>query len=185
MMKKASKRNVVAQSKAGAQTELAEELEVRIFALETRFQKMARRDGGMPRDKAIEQAQMKLEEAKAHFDEWLAGVLKEFESLIRKVEGTKAGADWMKTANFHGRELHDSATTLGFELIAFVAGSLCEILDSIEAGRECNMESITCHIEALLLAGQASYRHLKPEQVPDLTEGLHRVVRRVTAQPST
>jgi hypothetical protein len=185
MMKKASKRNAVAQSKAGAQTQLAEELEARIFALETRFQKMARRDGGIPRDEAIEQAQMKLEEAKAHFDEWLSGVLKEFESLIRKVEGTKAGAEWMKTANFHGRELHDSATTLGFELIAFVAGSLCEILDSIEAGRECNMESITCHLEALLLAGQASYRHLKPEQVPDLTEGLHRIVRRVTAQPST
>ena len=61
---------------------------------------------------------MKLEEAKAHFDEWLAGVLKEFESLIRKVEGTKAGADWMKTVNFHGRELYDSATILGFELIA-------------------------------------------------------------------
>jgi hypothetical protein len=44
------------------------------------------------------------------------------------------------------------------------------------------MESITCHIESLLLAGQASCRHLKPAQVPGLTEGLNRVVKRVTAQ---
>jgi hypothetical protein len=175
-----------AKSKAAAaKAKTAAEADARVFSVETRFQELARRDGGVPRDKAIEQAQMQLEEAKAHFDEWLAGVLKEFESLIKKVEGTKAGADWMKIANFHGRELHDSATTLGFELIAFIAGSLCEILDTIEAGRECNMESITCHIESLVLAGQASYRHLKPEQVPDLTEGLHRVVRRVTARPST
>jgi hypothetical protein len=81
--------------------------------------------------------------------------------------------------------LRDSATTLGFELLAFIAGSLCEILDSIEAGRESNMESITCHIEFLLLAGPASYRHLKPAQVPDLIVGLDLVVQRVTAQPST
>jgi hypothetical protein len=101
---------------------------------------------------------------------------------MKKVEGAKAGKDWIRTANFHSHQLRDSATTLGFELLAFIAGSLCEILDSIEAGGECNTESITCHIESLLLAGQASYRHLKPAQVPDLTEGLSRLVKRVTAQ---
>jgi hypothetical protein len=173
------------KAKAAAKSKMAAKSDVRVFPVDTRFQKMARREGGVPRDQAIERAQIAIEEAKFHFDDWLDGELKEFVSLMKKVEGAKIGADWIKTANFHSRQLRDSATTFGFELLAFVAGSLCEILDSIEAGSECNIESITCHIESLLLAGQASYRHLKPAQVPDLTEGLNRVMKRVTAQPST
>jgi hypothetical protein len=176
-MVKAAKTNV-------AQSKTTTEPDARVFPVETRFQKMAKREGGVPRDKAIEQAKTQIEEAKAQFDDWLAVELKQFKSLMKKVDGAPAGADWIKTVNFHSRELRDSATTLGFELIAFIAGSLCEILDSVEAGSACNMESITCHIESLLLAGQVSYRHLKPAQVPELTDGLHRVVKRVTAQPT-
>jgi hypothetical protein len=153
---------------------------VRVFALETRFQQMARRDGGVPRDKAIEQAQAKIEEAKPEFDAWFGSELKQFTSLVKAVQTGKAKPNWIETANFRSRELRDGATTLGFELLAFIAGSLCEILDSIEAGTECNMESITCHVDALALARQMRYRDLKPEQVPQLTKGLRRVVKHVT-----
>lgn len=186
-MAKAAKPKAATKSKAkaAAKAKMAAKSDARVFSVDTRFQKMARREGGIPRDKAIEQAQTEIKEVKSHFDGWLAGELKEFMRLMKKVEGAKAGKDWIRTANFHSHQLRDSATTLGFELLAFIAGSLCEILDSIEAGGECNMELITCHIESLLLAGQASYRHLKPAQVPDLTEGLNRVVKQVTAQPST
>jgi hypothetical protein len=174
-----------AGSKPAAKAKKAAEPDARVFPVETRFQKLAKREGGVPRERAIEQAQNEIEGVKPRFDSWLGDELQEFRRLMRKVEGTEADAEWIKTANFHSRQLRDSAITLNFELLAFIAGSLCEILDSIEAGSECNMESIICHIESLLLAGQASYRHLKPEQVPDLTNGLHRVVKRVTAQPST
>jgi hypothetical protein len=173
-----------ARSKAAVEAKPVR-LDARVFPVETRFQKMAKREGGVPRDKAIEQAQNEIEGVKSHFDDWLGDELQEFRRLMKKVGGGKASAEWIKTANFHSRQLRDSAMTLNFELLAFIAGSLCEILDSIEAGSECNMESITCHVESLLLAGQASYRNLKPEQVPDLTNGLLRVVKRVTAQPST
>jgi len=173
------------KSKPAANAKKAAQADVQVFAVETRFQKMAKREGGVPREKAIEQAQNEIESVKPRFDSWLGDELQEFKRLMKKVEGTKANAEWIKTANFHSRQVRDSAITLNFELLAFVAGSLCEILDSIEAGSDCSMESITCHIESLLLAGQASHRHLKPEQVPDLTSGLHRVVKRVTAQPST
>ena len=37
----------------------------RIFPVDTRFQQLARRSGGMPRDKAIERAQAALEGAQA------------------------------------------------------------------------------------------------------------------------
>lgn len=183
--KPTAKAKSVANSKVAARSKVAATLDARIFPVDTHFQKMARRDGGVPRDKAIEQAQAQIDDAKSHFDDWLERQLKEFKRLMKKVEGAKAATDWTQTANFRSRELRDSAATFGFELLAFIAGSLCEILDSIEAGSKCSMESITCHIESLLLAGRVSYRRLTPEQVPDLTEGLHRLVKRVTAQPAT
>jgi hypothetical protein len=179
--KATAKSKRAAKAKVAAKAEMAAESDVRIFTVDTRFQKLARREGGVPRDKAIEQAQIQIEDAKSNFDGWLALELIEFKSLMKKVDGAEASTDWIKTVNFHSRQLRDSSTTFGFELLAFIARSLCEILDSIEAGSECNMESITCHIESFFLAGQTSYRHLKPEQVPALTEGLHRVVKRVTA----
>jgi hypothetical protein len=155
--------------------------DAQMVTAETRFHQMVRREGGISREQAIAQARAEIEEAKSHFDEWLSIELKEFTGLIEKVEAAKADPNWTKIANHHSRQLRDSATIMGFDLLAFVAGSLCEILDSIENGGECSMASITCHIDALLLAGQPSYRELKPEQVPDLADGLHRVVQRVTA----
>ena len=154
--------------------------EAREFALDTRFQKMVRREGGVSREAAVARAADEIEEVKPRYDEWLEGELQQFASLIRKAERGEAEAGWVETANFQTRALRDSATMLGFELLAFIANSLCEILDAVEAGSECNMDSIVCHLDALMLARQRSYRHLKPDQVPDLTKGLRRVVKQVT-----
>ena len=77
----------------------------------------------------------------------------------------------------------DSAGTLQFELLSFIANSLCDVLDVIQRDNRDNMESITCHMDALMLARQKSYRRLRPEQVPELTKGLRRVVEHVTILP--
>jgi len=155
-------------------------LEARIFAVDTRFQKMARREGGVPRDIAIKRAQVEIEEVKPGFDQWLDSELQDFASLMKNAEIGSGKPDWIETAGFRSRQLRDSATMLGFELLAFIASSLCEILDSIEAGNECNWESLRCHIDALILTRQKSYRHLKPDQVPELIKGLRRIAKRVT-----
>jgi len=154
--------------------------DARIFMVETRFQKLAKRPGGISREKAIERADARIEEVKPTFDDWLDSELKGFAKLVKDAESGKADPDWIAKANFHARELRDSATTLGFELLSFIAGSLCDILDTVEAGTECNLESIMCHADALMLARQKSYRRLRPDQVPELTRGLRRVVDRVT-----
>jgi hypothetical protein len=148
----------------------------RIFPVDTRFQQMARRTGGVPRDQAIERAQSALEAAKPAYEDFLAGLT----DLVRTVEAGNDEPGWIETVAFRSRQLRDSAGSLGYELVAFIAGSLCELLDSIESGSECNMESIVCHIDALMLARQKSYRRMRPEQVPELTRGLQRVVKHVT-----
>jgi hypothetical protein len=153
--------------------------EAREFNVDTRFQRMARRKGGVPRDKAIKQAQAAVEQVKPQFDKWLDGELQEFAVLIKSAEIGAADAGWAAEANLRSHQLRDGASTVGFELLAFIANSLCEILDAIEAGSACNMDSITCHLDALTLARKPGYRYLKPEQVPELTKGLHKVVKHV------
>ena len=56
-------------------------LKARIFAVDTRFQQMARRPGGLPREKAIEQAASKIDDAKPGYDVWLRTELQELEGL--------------------------------------------------------------------------------------------------------
>jgi hypothetical protein len=167
-----------AAGKAGATKD--ESPDARIFPVDTRFQQMARRAGGVPRDRAIEGAEAALEEAKPGYDAWLERELQGLSELVKSAETGKAGPGWIETAVFRCRELRDSAAPLGYELLAFIANSLCELLESFEAGGEYNMESIICHIDALMLARQGSYRRMKPEQVPELTRGLQRVVKHVT-----
>jgi len=152
----------------------------RLFPVDTRFQQMARRSGGVPRDQAIERAQKALEGVKPAFEEFLEREVTGLAEMVKKVEAGQDEPGWIETATFRARQLRDSSGSLDYELVSFIAGSLCELLDSIEAGGECSMESIVCHVDALMLARQKSYRRMKPEQVPELTKGLQRVVKHVT-----
>ncbi len=152
----------------------------RIFPVDTRFQQLARRSGGLPREQAIERALSALEKAKPAYEDFLEREVAGVADLVRTVEAGNDEPGWIETVMFRSRQLRDSAGSLGYELVAFISGSLCELLDSIEAGSDCNMELIICHIDALMLARQKSYRRMRPEQVPELTKGLQRVVKHVT-----
>lgn len=157
---------------------------VRIFPVETTFQKRARRPGGVPRDRAIKYAAARVDEAKPEFDDWLGKELEALADIVRKAQNGDAPADWIDETNRHARQLRDVGTTMGSELLSYIAGSLCEILDEITAGAKCNIDSITCHVDALFLARQRPYWGLKPEQVPELTAGLRRVVDHVSTSPN-
>ena len=157
---------------------------VKIFPVETTFQKQARRPGGVPRDRAIKYAEARVDEIKPGFDEWLGSELETLSDIVKKAQNGEAPPDWIEIANRHARHLRDVGTTMGSELLTYIAGSLCEILDEIAAGAECKIDSITCHIDALFLARQPPYWGLKPDQVPELTRGLRRVVDHVSTSPN-
>jgi hypothetical protein len=161
-----------------------DEPQARVFTVETRFQKLARRPGGISRDQAIENAAQKIEAIKPTFEEWLESELAPLSEAINSAKAGNATPDWIQTANLHSAQIRDAGTTMGSELLTFIAGSLCEVLDAISAGAECNMDSITCHLDALYLARQRRFRGMKPEQVPELTSGLRRVVEVVNTSPN-
>ena len=122
--------------------------DAKLFTVETRFHKMARRPGGMPRDSAVKRAQVEIDKIKPNYDQWLERELRALAGLVHSAQIGNAQPGWIETAIFRSRELRDSATTLGFELIAFITSSLCDLFDAIEAGSECNIEAVSCHVDA-------------------------------------
>jgi hypothetical protein len=159
--------------------------EAKVFSPKTRFQTLARRPGGVPRGQAVDNALTNVEHAKLGFDEWLDGELK---GLIDAVERARAGAhvdEWIEAARIHTHNLRNVGTTVGFELLTYIAGTFCTILDSIKSGAECNVESLACHVDALLLIRKKQYRNLRPDQVPELSRGLYRVAESVSIVPKS
>jgi hypothetical protein len=157
--------------------------DARIFSVETSFQKLARRPGGLARARALENAQATIDETKPGFETWLDRELRELEILVGKVKSGIAEPHWVEELCSHCRQLRDIGTTMGYTLLTFIANNLCEILENPNTGLEGNMEMITCHIDALLLARQAQYRDLRPDQLPELTGGLQRVAEFVRTSP--
>jgi hypothetical protein len=150
--------------------------EARTFFVDTRFQRLARRPGGVPRDQAIENAQAKIDAGQPEFEAWLDGQLHELVDIVRQVQAGTADPAWSAAIASHCRQLRDVGTTMGFVLLTFVANNLCEMLESANGnGAQCNLELIACHVDALLLARQKQYRKLRPEQLPELSAGLRRV----------
>jgi hypothetical protein len=162
-----------------------DENEARIFPVETRFQELARRPGGVPRDEAIERAQTLIEERRPSFYEWLDRELATLAEACRKAAaGELKAAAWAEDAAIRTRHIRDVGTTMGFDLLTFVANNLSEMLEGVAAGAEYRADLVECHLEAMLLAKQDRYRNMRPEQLPELSGGLRQVLERASIVPS-
>jgi hypothetical protein len=152
------------------------EQDARMFFVDSRFEQLARRPGGMPRDEALERAQATIDEIRPSFAEWLDQELKELSKVVEQ-NGPHGSNDpnWVNTAYTQCLRMRDVGTTMGFDLVTFVAGNLSEIFEAINSGTDYRADLIDCHIQALLLARQEQYRNLRPEQLPELSSGLRRV----------
>jgi hypothetical protein len=158
--------------------------EARVFSPNTRFHALARRPGGMSRSQAISAAEARIEEIQPEFGGWLNAEINALDAVVKCLKSGATEPDWIDRALFHSNQLRDVGTTMGFELVSYVANTLSLILDRIKAGADCNIESIACHMDALTLVRQESYRHLRPDQVPELLQGLHQVAEAVSIVPA-
>jgi hypothetical protein len=157
--------------------------EARVFSPNTRFDALARRSGGVSRSEAIGNAQARIEEIKPEFDAWLDNELSELGRAVERLKSGEAAA--IERAQFHCNQLRDVGTTMGCELVSYVANTLSMILAKVRAGGDLNIDSIVCHMDALSLVRQKSYRRLRPDQVPELLEGLHRLAESVSSVPAS
>lgn len=149
--------------------------EAKVFHPDNRFERMARRPGGVARDHALESAQAHLEELKADFDDWMNVELAQLATALARIDSHPTDLAALETA-FHGcAHLRDVGGTMGFELVTFVAANLCDIIEALKAGAVYDKDTIECHMNALALAKTERYRHLSPDQVPEMTAGLRRI----------
>ena len=134
---------------------MATDRKARVFDVESNFHRKAKQPGGMTRAKAIAHAQAKIDQSQPEFTKWLGGELKVLNEAIQRAEENSADTSTIDQALYHCRQLRDVGSTMGFELVTFVADNLCDILEAIRAGAHYDKEMVGCHLAALTLATQA------------------------------
>ena len=150
--------------------------DVRIFFADTRFERMARRSGGVPREKALARAQKMVDELKSDFGEWLDRELNELNVALSKAESDLSDNAALEDAYRNCAQLQGVCAAMGYDLVTFVAENLCKIISTVMTGAAYDKEMIDCHTDAFLLAKSDQYRALRPDQVPEMASGLRRVV---------
>ncbi len=155
-----------------------------LFYPDTRFERMARRPGGVERDAALERAQAAVNDLKSDFTVWIDNEFATLNGALKVVDGDPTNKAALERAFHSCAQLRDVSGTMGYELVTFVARTLCDILEAYIAGAAYDKEVVDCHSNAFMLARLEQYRHLTPEQVPEMTEGLLRVVAIASIIPS-
>jgi hypothetical protein len=147
-----------------------------LFYPDTRFERMARRPGGVERELALEQAQAAVDKIKPEFTVWIGHEFDALNAALAELDSDPRDKGAMERAFHSCAQLRDVSGTMGYELVTFVARTLCDILEAYIAGAAYDKEVVECHTNAFMLARMEQYRHLTPEQVPEMTQGLLRVV---------
>jgi hypothetical protein len=147
----------------------------RIFYPDNRFERMARRSGGVSRDAALKQAQEQIDAYKDNFALWLDQQLQDLELATAELASDPSSGRAHARVERICSEIRDLGTTMGYELLTFAARSFCLVLDAFRDGAEHDKEILDCHLRAVLLASAPRYRDLRPDQVPEMIDGLQRI----------
>jgi hypothetical protein len=155
-----------------------------LFYPDTRFERLARRPGGIERDAALQRAQAAVDDLKPDFSNWINSEFDVLNAALADVASDPNDKDALQRAFHSCAQLRDVSGTMGYDLVTFVARTLCDILEAYIAGAAYDKEVVECHSNAFMLARLEQYRHLTPDQVPEMTEGLLRVVKIASIVPS-
>jgi len=161
--------------------------QARVFHANTQFEVLARRPGGVLRDKAIDNATKGIETIKPELIFWLKQGASKLDLAIQETWISLEDKDRFDTAIKLSVALRDVGATLGFPLLSFITGNLCEILEAQKQGAAFRKDIIDCHRMALVLSVQDDYRKSNPDELPVLKSGLLDVLtifRRDTGLPT-
>jgi hypothetical protein len=152
------------------------ENEAREFHVETKFQQFAKRSGGIPRETAIINAQTTVAALKPNFETWVGDEMAKLLKAIPAEGADLENSAWMDVADGHCQRLADVSATMGYEFMSYVANNLCLMFEAVKRGADYRRDVMVCHLDALALGRKDKFSRMKPEDVPDLTEGLRRVL---------
>src|SRR5215471_19131731 len=82
--------------------------DARIFPVDNRFNQLARRPGGLPRDQALERAHSTIDENKVGFGDWLEQELRQLNDAIERCASSDGrDAEAVDVAYHHCRHIRD------------------------------------------------------------------------------
>jgi len=93
----------------------------REFPVETDFQRRSAGPGGVTRNQAVGDAEAQIETLKEEFTDWLKDGLTRLQNAIQLAETYPDNAMLLEDAFRSSCELRDIGTTVGYELVTFVA----------------------------------------------------------------
>jgi hypothetical protein len=155
-----------------------------IFFPDTRFERMARRAGGLTREQAVSGAQKQIEELQSDFGPWLAKQLKDLRIALADLPDGSCFTSRMGDGQRICSQVQDVGATMGYSLVTFVANALYEILETVKAGAPYDKDMVGCHIDALFFVIQEPYRNMSPDDLPELSAGLRRLADIASISPA-
>jgi hypothetical protein len=154
------------------------------FYVETHFEHMARRPGGPLRDEALAKAQLQIDKLKNGFVDWLNRQLDDLSAALAQLDADPRDAIRSDRCRQICAQLQDVGTTMGHDLVTFVATTLGEVLESIKAGAAYEKEMIDCHIDTLFYVVREPHRNLTRNQIAELSSGLRRIADIASISPA-
>jgi len=143
----------------------------------SRFAVMARRPGGISREKALARAEESVENLKADYLEWVARDLRALENLINAIhEHEGARDDDMEAAYTKTAQIRDLGGTFEFPLTTEVADGLCELIHRLRHAGMYSRDALQTQFGALKLVCTEAYKGKQANDEKTLLDGLKRVL---------
>lgn len=149
---------------------------------ESRFERMARRAGGISEREALENAEKELAQLKPMVGQF---VELECDKLLAaldyaRIDGPERDAK-IAIAEVSSRLIRDVAGNADFVLVGLVANSLCELFELLMGSDvDYPLAVVNCHVDALRLARRPEYRGKQIDQcAPELVDALASAVERI------
>lgn len=150
---------------------------IKIVKVESRFSRMALRDGGVAAEDAIAAATAFIESQRSRYFDWVAADLLALADGLKSLHDSNGGdSGYHDAAYYKAAQIRDLGGTFGYQVITETADSLCELLYRLRSAGRYSREAIETHMEAMKMVCARDVETMPDTMLRTLLQGLHMVV---------
>lgn len=151
--------------------------EVKIMHVQTRFAALASRPNGMSRDEALDRADTFIENIEPKYLEWVERDLAKLTEVVDLIHKAKSmSKEDYQSAYRKSNHIRDLGGTFSYDLITVVADSMSELLFRLGEAERYDQAALVAHMNALRLVCSSQFKGVKPDAVGDLIGSLQKLV---------
>ena len=151
--------------------------EVKIMHVQTRFAALASRPNGMSRDEALDRADTFIENIEPKYLEWVERDLAKLTEVVDLIHKAKSmSKEDYQSAYRKSNHIRDLGGTFSYDLITVVADSMSELLFRLGEAERYDQAALVAHMDAFRLVCSSQFKGVKPDAVGDLIGSLQKLV---------